>query len=207
MKFRKKATKDEVQEKQSVAPPQQAKVKRRFTFRFYMLIAGGIISTLGLVCFVIYFRTLNMMFGFPSIPLMGGGGFLLYFYWGKYEGITVAEFAGGTSKKQVNSMNLYASMVIQFEDMAKPEGFPWECINDGKMYFVNEWDVEHNQFAPFKLPDQQFMDPGEFAKRVLELPAHRKIFVRKPKLFEKLKTGLLVIAIGVVWLLILTTTG
>lgn len=205
--MKKKIDEEAIEEKQPEALPQRAKMKRRFSFRFYMLVLGGIIATLGLACFVIYFRTLNMSFGIPSILMMAGGGFLFYFYWGKYENIAVTEFIGGTKKEQVNSMNLYSSMTIKFEDMVKPEGFPWECINDGKMYYVNIWNLESKRFAPFVLPDQQIMDPKEFAQRVLELPAHKKIFTRKPKLLEKLKTALLVLAIGVVWLLILTTTG
>lgn len=205
--MKKKNAENAIEEKQPEALPQQAKVKRRLTFRFYMLVVGGIIAVLGLAFFVIYFITLNMMFGAPSILMIAGGGFLVYFYWRKYENIAVTEFIGGIKKIQVNSMNLYSSMVIQFEDMAKPEGFPWECINDGKMYYVNKWDLESKQFVPFILPDQQIMDPKEFAERVLGLPAHKKIFTRKPKLLEKLKTALLVLAIGIVWLLILTTTG
>ena len=145
---------------------------------------------------------------FFDVDMIAGGGLLFYFYWGKYESITVTEFKGGASKQQVNSMNLYSSpLMIKFEELVNPEGFPWECINDGRMYFVNAWDPKSKCLIPFQLPDQQFMDPKEFAQRVLELPVHKKIFERKPKLLEKLKTALLVLAIGIVWLLILTTTG
>ena len=96
-----------------------------------------------------------------------------------------------------------------FENVYEPQGFPMTCLNDKKKYYVNIQDPtgKSKGLVPFVLPDQQYYDPGVFAERVLELPAHQKIFTRKPNLFQKIKTGLLVLAIGIVWLLILTTTG
>ena len=82
-----------------------------------------------------------------------------------------------------------------------------KCVGLKGNYFVNIWDEASKRLIPFVLPDQQYCDPIVFAQRVLGLPAHKKIFERKPKLLQRLKTALLVIAIGIVWLLILTTTG
>ena len=81
------------------------------------------------------------------------------------------------------------------------------CVNLKKSFYVNIEDAASKKLVPFVLPDQQYYDPNVFAQRVLGLPAHRKIFERKLKLMQKLKTALLVMAIGIVWLLILTTGG
>lgn len=181
------------------------KFKKTFTLRMVMLIIAGGITIAGAIMFAIYFKTQNVTVGGPSILMIGGGIILFKYYWGKADDVAI-QHLGAVNKKQVNSMNLYPKK-IGFEDLLEPEGFPWQCLNDKKYYFVNIMDEATNRLIPFVLPDQQYYDPGVFAERVLELPAHQKIFARKPSLFQKMKTGLLVIAIGIVWLLILTTTG
>ncbi len=182
------------------------KVKKRLTLGFYMMVLAGLVISVGIIFFIIYFNTLNMVFGGPSIFMIMGGGILFYIYWGKREEGAVTAFIGGVKVDEANSMNIYPDMRVDFKWIHKPDGFPWEFINDGKMYFINKWNEESERFVPFILPDTQIMEPGEFAQRVLGLPAHRKLFTRKPKMMEKIKTALLVVAILIVWLLILTTT-
>ena len=184
---------------------QSPRVKKTYTRRLMMLVVSGLLFVVGVGLFIIYFFTLNMMAGGPSVFLIASGFFLFKYYRAKGGDIAI-EHIGEVSKKQVNSMNLYPGKVV-FEDVYEPEGYPWGCINDKKKYFVNEWDEMIKKLVPFVLPDQQYYDPTVFAERPLELPAHQKIFARKPKLLDKIKTGLLVVAIGIVWLLILTTTG
>ena len=187
-----------------ISPPNKIKVKRSLTLRFYMMVLGGGLTILGLVFFVIYFMTLNMVVGAPSIFMLGGGGGLFYYYWKKDSSATT-EFIGEVNKKQVNCLNIYPAKLL-FEDMVNPVGFPWECLNDSKRYYVNIWDEAVKRLVPFVLPDQMYYDPRVFAERVLGLPAHKKLFTRKPKLLQQLKTVLLVLAIGIIWILILTTT-
>ncbi len=181
-------------------------VKKAFTRKAIMLAASGLLFVIGLIGFIIYVRTMNMGFGTIGILLMIPSAFIFKYYWSKSTDILVVEHLGKQEKKQVNSLCIYPTKVI-FEDVHEPGGFPWECTNDGKKYFVNIWDGATKRLVPFILPDQQFYDPGVFAERVLALPAHRKIFARKPTLFQVLKTGLLVLAIGIMFVLILTTTG
>ena len=144
--------------------------------------------------------------GAPSVFMMVGGGVLFKHYWGK-AGKVVIEHIGEIKKEQVNSLCIYPDKIIFENTTGEKAGFPWQCLNDKKNYFVLKWDEAINRLIPFTLPDQQYYDPSVFAERVLELPAHQKIFTRKPKLLQRLKTALLVLAIGIVWLLILTTTG
>lgn len=191
-----------------IAESKEAKpplVKKSYSRRIYMLMVSGAIACAGLVMFIVYFLSLNMAFGGPSVLMMGGGFFLFKYYWGKTDEI-ITEHIGQVSKVQVNSMCLYSDKIV-FENIKEPDGYPWECLNDKKKYFVLIKDKETDKLIPFVLPDQQYYDPGVFAERVLELPAHQKIFTRKPTLFQKLKTGLLVLAIAIVWILIITTTG
>jgi len=180
-------------------------IKKSYTRRLIMLVLAGILICVGLVFFAIYFFTLNMVFGASFIFLIGGGVILFLYYWKKGDD-AVIQHIGEVNKTQVNSLCLYPNRIV-FENVESPKGYPQQCLNDKKHYFVNIWDGAINRLVPFVLPDQQYYDPGVFAERVLELPAHQKIFMRKPTLFQKIKTGLLVLAIGIVWLLILTTTG
>lgn len=188
---------------ESVAKP--PKLKKTYTRRLIMLIVAGALIGIGLVFFAIYFFTTNMVFGASFIFLIGGGVILFKYYWGKTDD-AVIEHIGEINKAQVNSLCLYRDR-IAFENINEPGGYPQRCLNDKRNYFVLIWDEAKKGLVPFVLPDQQYYDPGVFAERVLELPAHQKIFARKSDLFQKIKTGLLVLAIGIVWLLILTTTG
>lgn len=180
-------------------------VKKTYSLRLLMLFVSGIMAVVGLAMFIVYFFTTDISIGAPSVFLMAGGFFIFRYYWSKSTDV-VTEHIGVVNKAQVNSLCLYRDRIV-FEDVAKPEGYPWECIDDHKKYYVNIWDEAKKRLVPFALPDQQFYDPGVFAERVLALPAHRKIFKRKEKLFQKLKTALLVVAILIVWLLIITTSG
>lgn len=187
----------------SMAKP--PKLKKIYTRRLVMLIMAGGITIAGVAMFAIYFVTQNMAVGGPSIFLIGGGGILFKYYWGKTDDAVVQHF-GAVNKEQVNCLSIYPGRLV-FENVENPEGYPWGCLNDKKNYFVLIWDEAVKKLVPFVLPDQQYYDPSVFAERVLELPAHQKIFTRKPNLYQKLKTALLVLAIAIVWLLILTTTG
>jgi hypothetical protein len=96
---------------------------------------------------------------------------------------------------------------IKFENVANASGFPWECLNDSKNYFLYWQSPQTKKIEPFNLPDQQYYDPRVFAERVLGLPCHRKIFRRRDDLMKKLRP-IFAAVIGVgLWILIMTTTG
>lgn len=197
-----KANKTEEKKQEESNLPQ---VKKKYSLRLFMLIISGLSTAAGAVLFGFYFMTTNMAFGLPSVFMVGGGIFAFRYYWSHTDDV-ITEHIGVVSKVQVNSMCIYQDRVI-FEDVASPEGYPWECMNDHKKYYVNIWDLIEKKLVPFTLPDQQYYDPVVFAERVLALPAHRKIFRQREKLFQKIKTALLVVGILVVWLLIMTTSG
>jgi hypothetical protein len=193
-------------DKPAEAKPVEAKIKRVYTLRFYMMVLSGIVSAVGLGLFVIYFLTLNIALGLPGIMMIAAGGFALKYYWNKEGDIAIESIGDKKMEDIVNSLNIYPEQ-LEFANVYEPQGFPMLCENLKRKFYVNIWDETAKRLAPFVLPDQQYCDPIVFAQRVLGLPAHRKIFERKPKLLQKLKTALLVLAIGIVWLLILTTTG
>jgi len=199
--LKKKEEKEQPETKEAHLP----QVKKTYSLRLLMLFGSGATAVVGLALFIVYFLTQNMAFGAPSIFMMGGGFFIFRYFWSRTEDV-VTEHIGEVKKVQVNSLCIYQDKLV-FEDVANPDGYPWECLNDHKKYFVNIWDLPTSRLVPFVLPDQQYYDPVVFAERVLALPAHRKIFMRKEKLLQKLKTVMLVAAIGIVWLLIITTTS
>jgi len=182
-----------------------AKVRKVYTPRFYLMILSAITFFVGIGLFVIYYFSLNMVFGVSGVVMAVGSIFVFRYYWKKEDSLSV-EHIGGVQKDKANSLNIYPDKV-EFANVYEPEGFPMQCVNLRKKFYVNIWDEASKKLVPFVLPDQQYYDPKVFAQRVLGLPAHRKLFERKPKLLQKLKTALLVCAIGIVWLLILTTTG
>jgi hypothetical protein len=61
--------------------------------------------------------------------------------------------------------------------------------------------------VPFTLPDQQYYDPRVFAERVLELPAHKRIFSRKPNVLQKISWVIGLVLIIVLWIVIISTTA
>jgi len=149
----------------------------------------------------------NNLIGIVSIMLLIGGIFAAKHFWEKRQDSGVLIL--GTQKipkRQVNSMNLYPDKGIVFEDTTDIKGGqPWRCHNDGKMYFVNKWNAKTNRLEPFILPDQQYRDPEVFAQKVLELPAHRRIFRRKETLLQQLSPAMMLLAIIVFWIVMITT--
>ncbi len=186
--------------------PEKVKVKRTFSRRFYILLSSGVVSVVGIGLFVLYYFSLNIVMGVGGFVAVVAGVFTFRHYWLQDGGGSIVHLGGQKLDSDVNSMNIYSDR-LEFAEVYEPKGFPWQCLNDNKTYFVNIWDEAARKLVPFILPDQQYCDPIVFAQRVLGLPAHKKIFERKPKLMQKLKTALLVVAILIVWLLILTTTG
>ena len=185
------------------APPEKPVVNIKRTGNMMMLLISGAIAGVGLILFIAYFFTLNMVMGAPGV-ILTAAGLIWFFRILKKGGDTVAKHIGETPKAQVNSLCLYP-YEVKFEDVYNPAGQLMKCRNDGKYYHVNIQNRD-NKLVAFMLPDTQYMDPEVFAQRVLELPAHRKIFTRRQDLFQKLKPLFIILGIIIVWILILTTT-
>ena len=166
-----------------------------------------------------YLLSSQRFFCYTYISLIGGGAYLIQQYIGRRDEtseiivlpkITVA---GGVSQPsvvvsegQINSLCLYPNRIL-FESIVNPQGQPWKCLNDNKAYFVHIWDKEKEILSPFILPDQRYYDPGVFATRVLELPAHRRIFRRKQTLLQQLTPALVIAAIVVFGVIMVMTLG
>jgi hypothetical protein len=147
-----------------------------------------------------------MMLGGPGVVMIGVGAVVFRYYWKKGGSNKVEHISGKKFSDVANCLIIYPDKV-EFSYIINPEGYPWECLNDKTNYFIYIKDMGSSKLIPFILPDQQYFDPEVFGQRVLGLPSHKKIFRRRPKLLERLKPAFLVLGIGVVWLLILTTTG
>ena len=105
---------------------------------------------------------------------------------------------------RVNSMNIYPDK-IRFEEVEEPKGQPWKCENDSKSYHIHIFDEETELLKEFQLPDQAYMDPQLLASRVLELPAHRRIFRRKQTLLQQLSPMMAAFGVIIMWIIIITT--
>jgi hypothetical protein len=195
--------KKKINETQSEKP----QVNRHISRRAILMTTGALVGVTGLVMFMTYIFTTNMIIGLPGVVMSFGGGILFYIYWKKDSEIFVDSWDKEPKNTQYNSMSIYPGVVI-FEDVENPKGVPWRCLNDGKPYYVNiSPTVKKEDLKPLELPDQRYYDPRVFGERVLTLPAHRKLFARKEDLFQKLKPLMVLGAIVIVWILIITTTG
>lgn len=189
-------------------------VRKKFTKRTMLLALSALLMVFGFTGFVIYFFTQNMIIGAPAVLLFIPGIILFKYYWEKPDDVyvqTIGETIDGTP----NCLCMYNDGVRleerRLEDKIK--GYPWEILNIHKFVSVLITPGDYRQgtpnerFKPFTLPDQQFCDPEVFGQRVLALPAHRRMFKRKEKIGQTIKTILLVVTIIILWVVILTTTG
>lgn len=180
-------------------------VKKTFGKRAVMLGIFGTLALVGAVMLLFYvLGGNNLVFGFFAIPFLFVGGLGFYYYWNQTKDIQV-RYVGDVPKGQVNSLCIYPDKIV-FENIVNPTGFVWHWIDDGKPYYIYQWNAATKLLEPFALPDQQYYDPEVYAQRVLTLPCHRKIFARKQDMVQKLKPVLAgLIGVGL-WILILTTT-
>lgn len=169
--------------------------------------AGAIgMIVIGLVFFMLYFFSQNMLIAAPGLILIGIGAVALYFLKDRKHDYVVQHVGKKKRAQSANCLNMYLG-VISFEEMPNPEGFIQKCRNDNEYYYVNWQPPNTSKIIPFVLPDQQFLDPEILAQRVLELPAHQKIFRRKMDTIQKLRPVFIIGAIIIMWVIIMTTTG
>jgi len=211
-----KAKKAEFLKAQAIAPTPKGDVKKQensnlpkvaksFPRRTRLLLFFGTLMAVGAAFAIIYFFSMNMILAIAGVPFLFIGGLGFFYFWGQSKDIQV-KYVGEVPAGQVNALVIYANE-IKFENIAKPEGFPWLWIDDGKHYYVYWDDPRLKKLTPFTLPDQQYYDPRIFGKRVLTLPCHRKIFQRKQDLIQKLRPFIAGVIGVALWILILTTTG
>jgi len=173
-------------------------------YKIFLPIAMIIISIL--LCVLFFAVDLSAYIFVIALVMFFFGCVMLKKWWGRI-GETdrrVIIIDKPVSKEIVNSMNIYHDKII-FENIKKPEGQPWKCKNDGKSYHVHIWDSELQALKEFSLPDQTYFDPQILATRVLELPAHRRIFRRKQTLLQQLSPMVAFGGVVIVWIMMITT--
>jgi len=181
--------------------------KNKTNLRKYRIILPVSAIILGVLLIVLFFTAkLSGILFVVAILLITVGGILLKRWWG-----TVGEdedrviITDKKVTKSANSLNIYPDKIL-FEMVDKPQGQPWKCENDGKSYFIHIWNEEQEELIEFKLPDQAYLDPQLLATRVLELPAHRRIFRRKQTLLQQLSPMMAALGVVIMWIIIITTT-
>lgn len=201
-----------IKKEKQVTPPVPAptdnllpKVTKSYPHRTMMLILSGAVLLVGAALAVIYVFTMNLALGFVGIPFLFAGGLGFYYYWSQSKDIQV-KYVGDVPTGQVNALVIYQDG-IKFQNVANPQGFVWYWIDDGKPYYLYWDNPSTKKLEPYVLPDQQYYDPQVFAERVLTLPCHRKIFMRRSDLMQKLKPFIAALIGAALWILIITTTG
>ncbi len=196
----------------SIPTTPQPVLNKAFDRNIFRLFGGALLLLVGGLLGYLWFTFMpqNIVAAALTLLSIGGGIFFIIKYFNS-RGMSseIVVFPSGQAKvgkKQVNSLCIYPDRV-EFVDVDKPLGQPWRCLNDGKYYFVHIFDEGKKELKVFSLPDQQYMDPGIFAKRVLELPAHRRIFRRKQSLLEQLSPAMALIGIVVFGIVMIVTLG
>lgn len=205
------------------AIPKVLVVRKRLDSNAFRLIGGIVLIIIG--CLIAWvWMTFIPKNPVPAVFTLGGIGGGIYFiklYFDKRgdsgEVVVLPSGMEAVASKRVNSLSIYPDKVI-FENLDNPAGQPWKCHNDGRLYYVQveksaftnkppDSNPENWRLKPFILPDQRYYDPGVFATRVLELPAHRQIFRRKQSMLEQLTPAMVIIAVVVFGVIMIATIG
>lgn len=198
--------------------PQSKKQIIKTGGRRWWLVGIGAAAIVG--CFFLFSAMgTNQVFAFIAVFGIISGGIAVYLGQKKHdEGILIVAAGSTGGKKAVklktaNSLNIYPK-AIKFEQLPDEDlkGYPHKCRNDGKYYYVNIdgscWGCKDDAgiLKPLLLPDTQYRDPREYANNI-NIPAHRRLAQRKASLLEKLSPVIILAAMGILWLIWITTSG
>lgn len=194
----------EVKEVEQV-PKATPRVKQTSGRRWWLVWLGLAAFIFGIYFMLQYPDNPTLMNQILSIAGLVIGATGVWYGLKRHERTIITDTSGKVIKqKDLNAVNFYAergddgkvrATLVRFEHMDDPEGIPRRLKNDGKLYYVNIWDVEKKALVPFHTPDiWQYYPPYEFA-RVLTLPAHKRMFTRRPNLFEKVRPWIMIAAI------------
>jgi len=180
------------------------KIKRVGDRKWWMILAGAILIILGFVCAYIWSTNHNIFMVLLMFFLVPGGGYLAYRGYTKRE--KGFQILGSINKigPEPNTLSIYKNDV-KFEYVENPKGYPWQCLNDGKYYYVQE-ETNAGDIRALILPDIIYRDPKEYAN-YLNLPAHGRLLKRRATLVQKLAPFAIVAGMGIVAFLFLVTGG
>ena len=142
----------------------------------------------------------------PTNPFLGLAAIILlavavWLGWTLFKPSDSRVVASGGKKVNINAnvLNIYANVDdngnhyaenIEFDYHDNPQGQLWQCMNNGKHYRVNIWDLKLKRLVPFTLPDAKYVDPA-FMARYLELPAQRKYLRHHDTMMKYIGPGIL----------------
>jgi len=174
-------------------------------YKIVLPISGIVI---GILLVILFFATkLTGILFLVGLLMVVFGAIFLKKWWGSIgddESRVIITDKGKVPDRAI-CLNIYPDKVL-FEETPDPKGQPWKCENDGKYYCIHIEDQETKGLIEFKLPDQAYLDPQLLATRVLELPAHRRIFRRKQTLLQQLSPMMAALGVVIMWIIIITTT-
>jgi hypothetical protein len=202
--------------KEAIMPVKIMRVGGR---RLWLAGIGVAIAGVSFIGIANYSTTLNMAVGFVSIMAFAGGAVCIYLGLKNQDaGVVLSPASKMVNGKLVtapkflaNSLNIYPNQIV-FEELpleALHHGQLRKCRNDNKYYYVHIWGTafggKEEKLNEFLLPDTQYRDPREFANNI-NIPAHRRLAMRKESLLQKLSPVLIIAGMGIVALLIITTS-
>lgn len=154
-----------------------------------LIVAGFIFLVGGVVLIVIRHKTSSIDYEPAQVKIEGEAG--------EAREAIVKKVSNEKGKILINSLNIYPDEV-KFENTYNPIGLPWKCLNDGKEYYVHDWDPKQNKLVAFTLPDddenKMYYDPAEFANPVT-MPSYKKYLTSSMTTMQKISVGLLLICI------------
>lgn len=186
----------------------QTRKDKTSVLRRYKIAFPAASIVIGILLVILFFTAkLSGILFLAGLLMVVFGGIFLKKWWGGAGEDEQRVIITDKSKVPKNAvcLNIYPDRII-FEETPEPKGQPWKCENDGKYYCIHIWDKDSDKLMEFQLPDQAYLDPQLLATRVLELPAHRRIFRRKQTLLQQLSPMMAALGVVIMWIIIITTT-
>ena len=211
--------------------PEQAtpiKVKRIWNISWWKVILGAICLLVGIIGVMIYVGSMNMFAGVLAVIGLTPGAFLVY-YGFKNKKESGYQFASGKKGQHTGKENTIfikaewdserqAAIPVNIDFVETPDNkipagaHPHLLRNNGKHYYViyNPIDAKTGKEFPNKaviMPDKKLITPEAFV-----IPSNMQAFkeymqFNPPSAFQKIASGILILAMIIVGLLMLVTTS
>ena len=178
------------------------------------LSGGGILVVSGLVVAIIGNSGGNLGIVTLGLPILGGGGYLLWSGWRKLRNRERVIKPGtkdipGVGTPVANCMVLSPGR-LEYEYIADPPGIEHLHRDDGKWYHWLERSGPGEPVTVLPLPDigddNLHYSPREFAN-VVSMPANKVLFTALPSMLQKLSLIGMVVIIGILAILIVIFLG
>jgi hypothetical protein len=195
--------------------PQDNKASRKASKKLLFIAGSGVFALIGTIMLIAYIMNpASMVVGGAGVFILGIGALGIWYFWkGSDDFVKTSVSTKKPKTGDANAMILREG-VVRFDDIYVKEGeeLPGRehrCRNDNRFYHVllDDSKKEKPNYMPFELPDQQYYSPQVFAERVIDLPAHRRLFTRREGMGQYIKTGLLLVGMAIVGIVMIASGG